>query len=330
LNRRERRVTDLEPAARLFSDSGKSSANGVHRHCNLIRPLTAVNQTSDSTPYYNVKIGAGVSTANKSNKSHVKMSNHQEQMLTLLEAYLERVTELKSRFADFVVSNDVQRFVCARASLPLLIVVADNPGEKERLFCEFLSSHGSAGRIARCLLGAVFGDDFLARVLILNKSKYSTPRTDDLTKLLTNDKTNAELASEITSDQELNGRLVRQLATQLQIPVVTFGWESDSNTFQAFRRGHGQLEAYVRFRGLTVQQSQIVPHASFRRCYRPMGGDSDRAQVWNSRLIRFLERHKDVAGLRTGSGAISEKTLRKTNNSDLWMSYFTMVVLGAN
>jgi hypothetical protein len=295
-----------------------------------MRPLTAVNQTSDSRPYYNVKTGAGVSTASKSNKSHVKMANHREQMRTLLEAYLKRVTALQSRFADFVVSNDVQRFICARASIPLLIVVADNPGEKERRFCEFLSAHGSAGRIARCLLGAVFGDGFLARVLILNKSNYSTPRTADLTKLLTNDKTNTELTSEIIADQELNGRLVRQLATRLQIPVVTFGWESDSNTFQAFRRGHGQLERYVMFRGLTVKQSQIVPHASFRRCYGPMVGNSHRAQVWNARLIRFLERHRAVAGLRTNSGAVSEKTLRKTNNSDLWRSYFTMVVLGAN
>ncbi len=269
-------------------------------------------------------------TASNRHNFPISMASHRKQIRALLETYLERVTDLKSRFADFVVSNDVQRFTCATASLPLLIVVADNPGEKERLFCEFLSAHGSAGRVARCLLGAVFGDDFLACVLILNKSNYSTPRTDDLTKLLTKDKTNVELTSEIISDQELNGKLVRQLATLLQIPVVTFGWESDSKTFQAFRSGHGQLDGYVMFRELKVQQSQIVPHASFRRCYRPMGGNGDRAQDWNARLTRFLERHRAVPGLRTDSGAISEKTLRKCNDSDLWSSYFTMVVLGAN
>ena len=263
-------------------------------------------------------------------KSQLKIIIHREQMRTLLEPYVERVAELQSRFPHFVVSKDVQRFICARASLPLLIVVADNPGEKERLFCEFLSAHGNAGSIARYLLGAVFGDDFLAQVLILNKSNFSTPRTVDLNKLLTNDNTNTELTSEIIADQELNGRLVCQLTTLLQIPVVTFGWESDSKTFRAFRSGHGKVEGYVMFRGLTVKQSQIVPHASFRRCYRPMGGNSYRAQAWNARLIRFLEQHRAVAGLRTDTGAISEKTLRKTNNSDLWRSYFTMVVLGAN
>lgn len=258
------------------------------------------------------------------------ISNSHYELCESLEAYVLRVTALQSRLAEFVVSNDVRRFISVRGLIPLLIVVADNPGEKERIFSEFLSAHGSAGRVARFLLEAVFGTDFLAHVLILNKSNFSTNRTIGLSNLLRNDRTDDELKREIRADQEANGRLVRQLAILLRIPVVTFGWETDSETFSAFRDGHGQLVEYVTFRGLMVLQSQIVPHTSFRRCYRPMGGDSERARVWDARLSEFLERHKDVAGLRLASGAISEKTLRKINNPELWQSYFATVILGAN
>lgn len=258
------------------------------------------------------------------------MNNSQQQRRKLLEGYLRRVTALQSRFANFVVSEDVRRFVCDGAHLPHLIIVADNPGEKEHIYREFLSARGPAGKIARTLLEAVFGAEFLAYVLILNKSNYSTSRTVGLTKLLKDDRTDAELIDAIRADQKENGKLVRELATLLWIPVVTFGWEADSNTFQGFRAGHGEMNEHAMFRGLSVQQSQIVPHASFRRCYRRIGGDSERARVWDGRVMAFLDRHKDIPNLCTEAGAIREKTLREMNNSELWLAYFTTVILGTN
>ena len=79
-----------------------------------------------------------------------------------------------------------------------------------------------------------------------------------------------------------------------------------------------------------VQKSQIVPQTSFRRCYGPVGGYSERALAWEARPRAFLERHKDVADLKTASGWISEKTLRKINDPGLWQSYFATVILGAS
>ena len=258
------------------------------------------------------------------------MKNSQQQLRKLLEGYLLRVTALQSRFAKFVVSEDVRRFVRDGTHLPLLIIVADNPGEKEHTYREFLSGRGHAGKIARTLLEAVFGAEFLAYVLILNKSNYSTSSTAVLSKLLRSDRADTELLRSIRADQEQNGSLVRELATLLRIPVVTFGWEADSNTFQGFRAGHGEMNEHAMFRGIAVQQSQIVPHPSYRQCYGPIRGDSERARAWNARLMAFLERHKDVPALRTEGGYISERTLRRMNNYELWLAYFTTVILGAN
>lgn len=258
------------------------------------------------------------------------MKNSQRQLRKLLEEYLLRVTALQSRFANFVVSEDIRRFVRDGARPPLLIIVADNPGEKEHTYREFLSGRGPAGKIARTLLEAVFGAEFLAYVLILNKSNYSTSSTAVLSKLLRSDRADTELLRSISADQEQNGSLVRELATLLRIPVVTFGWEADSNTFQGFRAGHGEMNEHAMFRGIAVQQSQIVPHPSYRQCYGPIRRDSERGRAWNARLMAFLERHKDVPALRTEGGYISERTLRKMNKYELWLEYFTTVILGAN
>lgn len=256
----------------------------------------------------------------------------QQELRKQLNAYLDRVGYLceDKRFANFVVSRDVQEFVQKNDKLPVLIVVADNPGKNEHTHKEFLSARGSAGKIARDMLRGVFGAEFLACVLILNKSNYYTNRTADLSRLLSDDLIEAELKYQIRADQEENGKLVRRLATLLGIPVVRFGWESNSKTFEAFCTGHGQLNGCVTFRGMSVEQSQIVPHTSFRRCYGTIGGDSERAQKWNARLKTFLERHTDVPGLRTKSGAISEGTLRTLNLESLWLDYFATVILGAH
>ncbi len=251
-------------------------------------------------------------------------------MRKLIDAYLLRVEELQVRDDRFVVNDDVRRFVRKVNGTPEIIVVADNPGDKERQHREFLSEHGSAGRIARHMLEAVFGYDFLEHVLILNKSNYCTSSTSDLEKLLRNKHAHPELVGVIRADQEANGRFVRHLQRMLDIPAVVFGWKVDSLAFEPFRLGHGEIQGTVPFHGLTVQQSQVVPHPSYRRCYRPVGGDEERARRWDERVRAFLEHHKDIPGISTHSGAISEKTLRIMKNRELWWAYFTTVILGAN
>jgi hypothetical protein len=169
----------------------------------------------------------------------------------------------------------------------------------------------------------VFGARYLRHVLVLNKSNYHTASTKVLGETMRH-LADWQLLEQIQEDQAANATLVRELVLLLNIPVVTAGSESNPDIFKSFRDTLGSLSIPVAFRGLRVPPSQIVPHFSYYRCFRRRMGDDS----WNARIERFLGSYCSINNIKTGAGGISFSTLKRRADGELWLEYFTTVILG--
>ena len=240
----------------------------------------------------------------------------------------ERVRRLRESVSPLFVENgDLAAYAATGGPLPELILVGDNPGRREFEQSVYLCVKGRAGAMAHSFFDGVFGaHSFRAKVMVLNKSSFHTPRTVGLTEAMRGDSGTADA---IRRDQEENARLIVDSVALLGVPVVTIGMESGGTTFQSFRKA---LEARYRalenppavFQGKRLAGPfRKVPHFSLSKIFCR---NADPA--WNATLERFLARHAAVPGLRTENGNVSSKVLLGLGDGPLLADYLDTVILG--
>lgn len=262
------------------------------------------------------------------------MKAAQRQVRALLRTHQDRVRTLRDTVSPkFVVNREIDEAIQTGGVLIEMLFGGDNPGAKELLLGEYLSGRGSAGRIARQLMGAALGcqDSFGTHVLALNKSSFHTPRTNGLTALLRPGGCAPHLRQAILDDQAENGRLMARLAALLKVPVVTVGTESNRGTFHAFREA---LDAEIKalgpivatFRGTGLPHAfRKVPHFSMSKIFCR---NSD--QEWNAGLDRFVARWKPThPGLLTDKMNVSSKYVLESTDRAMQVDFLRSVILGA-
>jgi hypothetical protein len=125
---------------------------------------------------------------------------------------------------DFIVNSDWNQF-CTPDDRPPpnIVVVADNPGQFERVNGEYLCRGGRAGGVARRFFDAVSGVCAIEEgwAVVFNKSSFYTPQTAGLVSFMDSPGICPSLLPELREDQNANGRMVAGVAKALSIPVLT-------------------------------------------------------------------------------------------------------------
>ncbi|HEX5753522.1 MAG TPA: hypothetical protein VFZ09_45415 [Archangium sp.] len=246
----------------------------------------------------------------------------------ILRAALARVRTQAKTDPLFVPNEEATVFATAAGPMPELIMVADNPGPKERSRKEYLSGLGSAGRWARAFLDAAFDQPGAvgSKVLVWNKSTYHTPRTGGLSALMRSK--DQALVARLQGDQAENGRLLARLAALSRVPVLAIGLERDKTTFAAFR---SSLEAEAKslgewravFRGMETSAFLKAPHFSICNFFR-----HNADEAWNTRfdayLVEWAAKHPEI---RTKKGNVSPKALIALPGPAPQEAYLRQVIL---
>lgn len=248
----------------------------------------------------------------------------------LLGAALARVRTLAATDPLFVPNEEAAAFAAPNGPMPELIVVADNPGAKESQRKEYLSSLGSAGRLARAFFDVAFDQPGAvgSKVLVWNKSTYHTPRTGGLRALMGSK--DQALIARLREDQAENGRLLARLAAVGRVPVLAIGLERDKTTFAAFRSSiEAEAESLgVRravFRRIETSAFLMAPH--FSTC-KTFCHNADAA--WNARLDAYLaEWAANHPEIRTEKGNVSPAALMALPGPAPQEAYLRQVIMRA-
>lgn len=258
----------------------------------------------------------------------------------LMAEYVARVKRLVVHEPEhYVLSTDALRYARSDGPLPEVVWFVDNPGIQEQRNGVFLNEKETGGRttagtIAKPVFEAVFGPDYRNRVLILNKSNYSTPKTEDIPdalKAMTQDE-----RQRFKNDMRANAHLAIGIAEAVRCPVIIAG------THKIFTRDffdvalEGLPDHQAVFNGLkVVPPIQVIPHFSYYKCFLQSDEAEDLNRGWNQRVTRFLDGFGPYAAtMTTGSGGISCAAINALRKKDppaataLLQRFFCEVLLG--